>query len=140
MADALRVPVSNVVRTVLEDALEAVEMFDQSELELEFRRNAQWARRWRERYSRRWRERSKDEPQQAAGPDDDSAPSPAEDDLSVDDVMDGILGYQALVLARDTECAGCGVHMVRGEGGHLGIRDEPGPRVIICDACLPTLG
>ncbi len=92
VANSLRVPVSNVVRALLEDALHTVDDFG--------------------------RKRSP-----KAAP---SAP------------LAGVVGYQRLVLARKERCVLSDRELAAGEEAWLGIRDVPGPRVIIAPECLPV--
>jgi hypothetical protein len=108
-ADNLRVPVSNLVRTILEDALTVADRAT-GRVEEELQAAARVAADGRETLRTRWRPRS---------------------------VLDEVFGFQPVVLAQDTRCAGCGGLLARGAEGWLGLRDVPGPRVIACAACIP---
>jgi hypothetical protein len=51
----------------------------------------------------------------------------------------GIYGFQELVLNRGAECASCGVAIPRGAHAFLGMNDEPGPRIWVCQECVDSL-
>ncbi len=92
LANSLRVPVSNVVRALLEDALHTVDDFG--------------------------RKRSPKTPPAAP--------------------LAGVVGYQRLMLAREERCVLSDRVLAVGEEAWLGIRDGPGPRVIVAPECLPV--
>ncbi len=92
LANSLRVPVSNVVRALLEDALHTVDDFG--------------------------RKRSAKTPPAAP--------------------LAGVVGYQRLMLAREERCVLSDRVLAVGEEAWLGIRDGPGPRVIVAPECLPV--
>ena len=117
LAGSLKVPVSNVVRTILEDAVDAVDSVGRA-AEGELRDVAD---RLRERRGRR--DEQPDASAKAEPP--DAAP------------LAGVVGYQPLLLARTESCKLCGRSMRAGEQGYLGIRDGAGPRVILGKECLP---
>lgn len=116
LATSLKVPVSNVVRTILEDAVDAVDSVGRA-AEGELRDVADRLR------ERRGRLRKGSEEVEAA----DEARAP----------LAGIVGYQPLFLARDEVCSLCGGGLRLGEKAYLGIRDGVGPRVILGWECLP---
>jgi hypothetical protein len=114
LARNLRVPVSNVVRTILEDAVNTVDVVGRrAESEL------------REAAERFGRERSA------------RAPSPKERSRAPSTPLAGVIGYQTLRLARDEMCSLCGASLPLGTEAHLGMRDDGGPRVLLGDECLP---
>lgn len=119
LANALRVPVSNVVRTILEDAVQTVDAV-QGRAEDELRDVA-------DRLHAR-RSRSRD-----AAPATQTEPSLAAPVAP----LAGIIGYQPLLLARDETCTLCGKALPAGQQSYLGVREVVGPRVLIGDACLP---
>jgi hypothetical protein len=51
----------------------------------------------------------------------------------------GIYGFQELVLNRAAECASCAVAIPRGAHAFLGMSDEPGPRIWVCQECVDSL-
>jgi hypothetical protein len=108
LAGSLRVPVSNLVRTILEDAL-AVADRATAVVEGELQAAARRASDQREALKKLHRK----------------------------SLLEDVIGYQPLVVTQETLCTGCGADLRRGTQAWLGIRDTPGPRVIACDACLP---
>ena len=107
LAGSLRIPVSNVVRTILEDAVATLDTVGQL-AEGELRQAAEKLRQRRGALRRVVRP------------------------------LEGIVGYQALALARDESCALCGRELHPGEKAYLGVREVPeGPRVILGKECLP---
>jgi hypothetical protein len=54
------------------------------------------------------------------------------------DPLEGVIGYQPLVLAQETECTSCKLALAIGDRGWLGLTAEPGPRVIVCGDCVPA--
>lgn len=111
LAQNLRVPVSNVVRTILEDAVNTVDVIGRR-TESELRDIAARLGPKKGRLDSR--------------PKTEAAPPLA-----------AVLGYQALRLARDESCTLCGASLLRGSEAHLGIRDDGGPRVLLGPECLP---
>lgn len=111
-AQNLRVPVSNLVRAILEDAIEAADAAGES-VEGRLKRTAQQLEHEREQLKARIR------------------PDP----------LANVYAFQSVTLAQPTECAKCGRTLERGEPAHLGLTDTPAPspkqRLFVCDACLP---
>ena len=54
-------------------------------------------------------------------------------------VLASVYGFQELVLNKPAECASCGVAIARGARAFLGMTDEPGPRVWVCQDCVDSL-
>lgn len=50
-----------------------------------------------------------------------------------------VYGFQELVLNRPAQCASCGVAIARGTRAFMGMTDEPGPRVWVCQDCVDSL-
>jgi hypothetical protein len=114
LAGALRVPVSNVVRTILEDAVDTLDSVgEKAEGELRGVRD-----RLRRRVGLGRAPRA-----EAATP---VAP------------LAGVLGFQPLLLAREERCTLCGRTLPSGEQAFLGIREGGGPRVLLDQGCLPS--
>jgi DNA polymerase III epsilon subunit-like protein len=109
--ETLRVPVSNLVRAVLEDAV-AVADHASENVEARLKTLASSLEQERGRLRRRVRR----------------------------DPLEGVFAFQAIKLAQAACCAKCTKELRRGEGAHLGLHDEPRPnvpRVFVCDACVP---
>jgi hypothetical protein len=113
-AENLRVPVSNLVRTILEDALSVADMATES-VEERLKRAAHHLEKEREKLKKRMEH----------------------------DPLEGIVAFQAVTLAIDALCAKCGRDLVRGSRAHMGIRraDWPardGVPLFVCEGCLPA--
>ncbi|MCP5057305.1 MAG: hypothetical protein GY937_11345 [bacterium] len=121
LAEGMRVPVSNVVRAYLEEAVDAVaNMSHRAEGELQG-----LADRLGERPVRASHGRGAEEPEREAPATPPSAP------------LAGVVGFQPLVLAQTTVCALSGRELSAGEQAYLGIRSGNGPPLIIAPECLP---
>lgn len=110
-ADNLRVPVSNLVRTILEDAVSVADAAGTG-LETRLKQAATAIEHERERLKKR------------------VTPAPLAD----------VFAFQDVTLAQPALCAQCGAELVRGTRAHLGLRndsDTRAPAVIVCTACLP---
>ncbi len=108
-ADNLRIPVSNLVRTILEDAVMVADRAGQG-IERELRTVA----------NRVGDERAK-------------LRSAVSKFTSLDDVY----GFQPLVLNLAANCARCGAPLAPGIAAHVALSETPGPRRFVCDTCLP---
>jgi len=108
-ASSMRVPVSNAIRVLLEDAVSV-------------------AQRATDRVSE-----AADEAARAADSASRAHRRPRRDALA------GIFGFQPLTLAIDATCARCGTELAAGEDAYMGVRDTgiAGPRVFVCEGCLP---
>lgn len=111
LAESMRVPVSNLVRAMLEDA---VSVADQASENVESR--LKWFAENLEHERERLKKRVMRDP------------------------LDGVFAFQPVRLAQPTTCAKCKKDLKRGESANLGLQDNPRPntpRVFVCDACLP---
>jgi hypothetical protein len=140
LATSLRVPVSNVVRAILEDAVEAADRVS--------RRTEGGIRGWSDRIAEervRLRERvvpprptpapSESSPQRA--PASQPAPSTRAESTAPVAPLAGVLGFQQIFLATAAHCVLCGRALAAGDEAFLGIRETPGPRVLVGRECLP---
>jgi len=122
IAEDLRVPVSNIVRNVLEEAFSVVERMtdDVGDLVEEVVDEAEAARE-RIAARRRHRERRRDrqrEPRDAGGPGDE------------------VLGWQPLVLHRPQLCRLCGASLERGESAFVSLTGGGVGTDFACEACV----
>jgi hypothetical protein len=152
-ADDLRVPVSNLVRNVLEEAFGAVERVSdevgdfleevladtegaRGDLRRLRRRVQRLARRQRRRFAR------SDEGEAAAEPDADrlateeretpaEPPAPARPERSFPEV----LGWQPLLLNAASPCAGCDRRLAAGESVFVGATERGLSRTFLCGSC-----
>ncbi len=124
LAANLRVPVSNVVRAILEDAIEAVDAVG-ARAEGELHGIAERLSQQRDTLRRAT------VPEGAAK---SAAPAPSAcPDAS--DALAGVIGVEPLTLVGDATCTVCGKTLPRGTRAVRGVRDEPGPRVLLGPEC-----
>jgi hypothetical protein len=126
----LKVPVSNVVRAILEDAVEAMDAVSEraeGELHGMAERLAHTRSVLKAAPKRAAKEREEA---------DDDAPADDDTERSASDALEGVIGFQDLTLAADAKCTSCGKTLKRGTRAHRGVRDEPGPSVLL-GACCP---
>jgi len=134
LAGSLKLPVSNLVRAILEDALEAVDALGKR-AEGELHGMA-------ERLSRQ-RDALRQRALAASGAGQTATPSPAGADSNAAPpcpaqrpaLLDGVLGYERLVLAADVPCTVCGRLLRAGEAAQRAVSDRPGPRVMLGHDC-----
>lgn len=111
-AQSLRVPVSNLVRTILEDAVNVADAAGQN-VESRLKAAAHQVHEERERLKKR------------------VAPDPLRD----------VFAYQTVTLAQAATCAKCQTQLAPGDRAHMGLSDPPArppnARVFVCDACVP---
>ena len=113
-ADNLRVPVSNLVRTILEDAMQVADVAS-DHVEGRLRKAAEQLEQERTKLKRR---------------------------VQRGDPLAAVIAFQEVTLAQPAQCAKCGARLEAGSRAHLGLTDAtPGrvaPRIFACTACLPT--
>lgn len=108
-ADNLRIPVSNLVRTILEDAVSVADAATES-VEGRLKKAAQHLEKERERIKKRMEH----------------------------DPLEGVVAFQDVVMAVQAVCSKCSKEIARGSRAHLGIGEVPGqPRRFVCEDCLP---
>jgi len=141
LAMNLKMPVSNVVRAILEDALEAVEVVgSRAEDEIKgfthrlsaqrdaLRRGATQAVREAsatvERASKEVIKRAPAAVEAAKSTCPDAAPD-----------LDAVIGFQRLTLRADAVCTVCGLVLPKGSEACRGVRDDGGARVLLGPNC-----
>ncbi|MSP24362.1 MAG: hypothetical protein EXR75_04205 [Myxococcales bacterium] len=132
LASALRVPVSNVVRTILADAVDTIDsMGAVAEGELRGARA-----RLRQRLSPRTTPGARTDAG-VATPAEAAAVTTAR--VSPPPPLAGIIGFQPLWLARPESCSLCGRALRAGEQAYFGVREiAGGVRVLLDPGCLPA--
>ncbi len=116
LAQNIRVPVSNLVRTILEDAVAVADRAGRG-VEEELQRAAGKVSAQREAILRK---RDEVVAKARGGP------------------LGGVVGFQAMVLAADTTCSVCDKDLHVGDPAHLGVHTDPAAhRPVVCDDCLP---
>lgn len=131
LAKTLRVPVSNVVRAILEDAVDAVDtVSERAEGELMgfVDRLAKQRDELRHRVTREDRDARDDETPREPAP---AAPCPSEPPAT----LAGVFGYQPLILAAPTTCDVCGRALRAGSEAHRALFDDPGRRMFLGPEC-----
>jgi hypothetical protein len=109
-ADNLRVPVSNLVRTILEDALNVADAATEN-VEERLKSAARTLEKERERIKKKMEH----------------------------DPLEGIVAFQEVTLAMPARCARCARELARGDRAHMGIGDAPQRlRTFVCQSCLPA--
>ncbi len=137
LSESLRLPVSNIVRAVLEDALEAAETAGRTVQEEAW--NVAERISWLNRYSGRVTDPDKTpvEGERVDHADAEAAQGQDSADAKRELVFRGVVGFQPLIMANETQCCLCGRTIAFGEQGYIGVRDRRGPQVIIGEECLP---
>ncbi|PIE06026.1 MAG: hypothetical protein CSA75_01700 [Sorangium cellulosum] len=133
LAQSLRMPVSNVVRAILEDAVSAVDVVGRK-AEGEMNRVVDRIAEKREKLrniATGGREGSEEVSREETG----SVGEPKE--TAQENLLNGIIGYQPLVLAAQATCSVCSKELRSGSTAYVGLRDDPGPRVMVGPECLP---
>jgi hypothetical protein len=138
-ARRLRVPVSNMVRNVLEDVFDVVEAvtenvggFVEDVVEEAQHLGRRWEGRWRERTAEaRARHVEVERDEERASPTRAAAPAPPD--------FPDVAAWQPLVMNTVQPCAGCGREMRRGDNAYLAVGgSRPGP-IFLCEPCLDGL-
>lgn len=133
LAHNLRVPVSNVVRAILEDAVDAVDTVGdiaQGEILGFVDRLAKQREDLRTRVQRE-PEHTSEEPEEVEDAEIVESTCPDE----APEQLEGVYGYQPLKLASDTECSVCGAALPAGTEACRALFDEPGKRVFLGPSC-----
>lgn len=108
-ARALRVPVSNLVRTILEDAIAIADRASER-VEDRLSRAAEAVRDERGKLRQKVAKKGS---------------------------LDGVVAYQPVVIAADGDCAKCGRTLREGDDASLAITTNPGPPRFVCRHCMP---
>ncbi|NOY92000.1 MAG: hypothetical protein GXP55_12455 [Deltaproteobacteria bacterium] len=132
LAQSWRVPVSNVVRTILEDAVETVDIVGRR-AEGELRGAAERLAVERRRLRKMGGRPAQDAPDSS----EDEAPRGGEPDS---DPLEGALGFTPLVLASEARCARTGRTLAAGEEAYLVLFPEPGRKAFVASDALPKNG
>jgi hypothetical protein len=129
VAEDLRVPVSNLVRNVLEEAFAVVETVSENVGELieDVVDEAERTRERIRRYSDRGRRRS--------GPPDDRRREPTEARVSREEYPE-VLGWQPLIFNRPQLCSDCEEPIERGERGYVGMTADGMSSIHLCRDCV----
>lgn len=140
VAEELRVPVSNLVRNVLEDVFSVVEVVSDNvgglveDVVEEADRAAERLTRRARRYAREYRsfeEQRRQEREEEGAVRDVSPPERARPEFP------DVLGWQPLVLNASQACAACGRALERGDEAYLGLTRAGAGTTYLCQDCAP---
>jgi len=151
VADDLRVPVSNLVRNVLEETFGAVERVSEevgdlldevlggaeeasADLRQAYRNYESRRDRRREREEREVR---REEPRRKQAP---PAPEPAREEPGGSERFADVLGWQSLRINQGGACAGCSRDLGAGEEAFLGVTERGVGRTWLCPGCMRDHG
>ena len=129
MAEDLRVPVSNLVRNVLEEAFAVVETVSENVGDM-IEDVVDEAERTRERI-RRYSDRGRRE----SRPADDRQRKPAKARAPREEFPE-ILGWQPLIFNRPQVCSDCEEPIERGERGYVGVTANGMSNIHLCRDCV----
>lgn len=152
LATNLRMPVSNVVRAILEDALEAVEVVGvraEDELKGLVHRLAEQREAIRKGATAAGRSAARGLDEPSGQPSSESAAGSGSSSTTSSPVvppaspacpathpsLEGVLGFQRITLRTELPCTVCGRALRRGSSACRGVRDDAGPSVIVDAAC-----
>jgi hypothetical protein len=152
LADDMRVPVSNLVRNVLEEVFTVVdsvsedvgdffeEVLDEAESVRERIRNRQEGRQRGARSQQprgRRSARSQDVEEELRR--DEATESKSEARSSQEEpqkAFPDVLGWQPIVVNRELDCASCEISLTRGDRAFLGIASAADAPVVLCAECV----
>ena len=107
-AEALKLPVSNLVRTILEDAVAAADRAT-GQVEAGLKHAARSVHKERERLRK----------------------------VTETDPLRDVVAYQQILVAAEGACARCGAALAPGDGAYLGVTAGIGPKIFVCQQCVP---
>jgi hypothetical protein len=128
MAEDLRVPVSNIVRNVLEEAFSVVETVTENVGDL-IEDVIDEAEAAAERIRVRKRERTRSHAYAPEPPEPPAPPAPPAP-------PDGVIGWQALILAQPQACDACARPLERGASAYAGVTRHGVGDIWRCADCL----
>lgn len=136
MAEELRIPVSNLVRNVLEEAFAVVEQVSDNVGDL-VEEVIEEAERARERLMRRSAHRRRH--RWAEPPVDSAEPQEERAEEEGPSRFPDVVGWQPLVLNRRRSCDGCGEALGAGEQAWVGVGEAGLLPHTLCADCLDAL-
>jgi len=141
IADDLRVPVSNLVRNVLEEAFEAVERVsgDVSHIFEDVIEEAELASERYRRYRGRVRERARARAEEARAASAATAlPANTAHAAPSDDPLAHVVAWQPVVLAVPRRCARSGRELRPGDRAYLGLGDTGPLGIYVAESAIDT--
>ena len=132
VANAWRVPVSNVVRALLEDALDTLDVVG-AKAEGELREVVELLASERHRFRRR----SSAQLSKIPGAEATASPEPAEESPAPADPLEGAVGVMPMTLVHDAVCGVTGETLPAGSEAYMVLFDDPGRKLITGRDALP---
>ena len=137
VANAWRVPVSNVVRALLEDALDTLDVVG-AKAEGELREVAELLASERHRFRRKSTEQlSKIPGTPGTGEEPERAAEPMEPADPLADPLSGAVGVTPITLVHDAVCGLTGEKLPAGSEAYMVLFDDPGRKLITGRDALP---
>jgi hypothetical protein len=143
LADALAIPVSNLVRNILQDTVGMVGTVADhvggvvTGLRDDARALSDHVVADRDNLRRRWADYQVRQTRAQADVVPDASGETVRAETPPPLALDGIFGWQPLRLNIETTCALCARELSRGAEAFLGLGDDPKRRTFICPGCLP---
>jgi hypothetical protein len=145
LADSLRVPVSNIVRAVLENALEAAEAAKVAAAQSassgadNITERLEWMRRLRSYDDGSDMLVDSVDGNEARDSDTGNGVSRHHEHkgVSIERMMRSVIGFQPLTLAKSTRCAFCHREITPEQLAYVTVRERKGPKYIVGEECLP---
>ena len=132
VANAWRVPVSNVVRALLEDALDTLDVVG-AKAEGELREVVALLASERNRFRRK----SSEHLSKISGAEATDGPEPVEEPASQADPLEGAVGVTPITLVHDAVCGATGETLPAGSEAYMVLFDDPGRKLITGKDALP---
>jgi hypothetical protein len=132
VANAWRVPVSNVVRALLEDALDTLDVVG-AKAEGELREVVELLASERHRFQRR----SSAQLSKIPGAEATDSPEPVEESPAPADPFEGAVGVTPMTLVHDAVCGVTGETLPAGSEAYMVLFDDPGRKLITGRDALP---
>jgi hypothetical protein len=136
VANAWRVPVSNVVRALLEDALDTIDVVG-AKAEGELREVVELLASERHRFRRKSSEQLRKIPGAPDRAEAAGGAEPANELAPRADPLDGAVGVMPMTLVHDAVCGVTGEKLPAGSQAYMVLFDDPGRKLITGRDALP---
>jgi hypothetical protein len=136
VANAWRVPVSNVVRALLEDALDTLDVVS-AKAEGELREVVEMLASERNRFRQKSTEQLNKITSAPDAPDAADSVERADDTAPSADPFEGAVGLTPMTLVHDTVCGVTGQKLPAGSEAYMVLFDDPGRKLITGKDALP---
>lgn len=137
LAESFRMPVSNLVRAILEDTIEAMDSLGRV-AEGEIREVAERVARERERLRQPLDRARSGFVERATGVAHSEESAPSDESSWNHSILEGALGFTALVVANDSICPITGDRLPKGSEGYLALYPDPSRNIIVSPRAVPS--